>query len=63
MLGFMNALLERIGATRKPFEEDLYVRTRGALARALGEGALEAALADGAGLRPVDAVGLGQVTA
>ncbi len=58
MLGFTTALLDRIGATMKPFEQDLYGRTRKTLHTALGNDALERALADGARLQLSEAVAL-----
>lgn len=59
MLGFTTALLDRIGATMKPFEERLFERTRGRLRETLGDAEFEDALAAGARLRRADAVRLG----
>ena len=59
MLGYTTALLDRIGATMKPFEERLFERTRSRLREALGDAELEAALAAGARLHRADAVRLG----
>ena len=52
MLGFTDALLTRIGATMKPFEENLHLRTRELLRAALGDEAFESALSEGARLQP-----------
>ena len=51
MLGFTDALLTRIGATMKPFEENLHLRTRETLRSALGDEAFESALSEGARLQ------------
>jgi hypothetical protein len=58
MLGFAIALLDRIGATMKPFEQNLYERTRDALHTALGATRLESTLAEGARLRLPSAIKL-----
>jgi predicted ATPase/DNA-binding SARP family transcriptional activator len=58
MLGFTSTLLNRIGATMKPFEQRLYTRTHQTLRAALGEHAFESALRDGARLQLSDAVEL-----
>jgi hypothetical protein len=58
MLGFTLALLERIGATMKPFEQSLYERTRAALEAALGDAAFNAAFSDGERLQLGDAISL-----
>jgi predicted ATPase/DNA-binding SARP family transcriptional activator len=63
MLGAMESLLERIGAARKPYEEDLYLRTRATLQRALGDAPLARALDAGARLRLADVVRLSRETA
>jgi predicted ATPase/DNA-binding SARP family transcriptional activator len=52
MLGFTEALLSRIGATMKPFEENLHLRTREVLRAALGDAAFESALSEGAQIQP-----------
>jgi hypothetical protein len=58
MLGFTLALLERIGATMKPFEQSLYERTRDALESALGGTGFDAALGEGERLQISDIVAL-----
>ena len=52
MLGFTEALLTRIGATMKPFEESLHLRTRELLRAALGDAAFESALSEGVQIQP-----------
>ncbi|HEX6763081.1 MAG TPA: BTAD domain-containing putative transcriptional regulator [Gaiellaceae bacterium] len=59
MLGFTTALLERLGATTKTFEQRLFEQTRDRLRDALGAAELEVALAAGARLPRADAFGLG----
>ena len=59
MLGFTTAVLDRIGATMKPFEERLFERTRARLRETLGDTELEDALAAGTRLHRADAVRLG----
>ena len=54
-LGFAIALLERIGATMKPFESGLCEDTRQALGAALGANEVDSLLIDGARLE-LDAV-------
>jgi hypothetical protein len=56
MLGFTLALLKRIGATMKPFEQSLYERTREALDSALGGAQFDAAFSEGERLQLSDAV-------
>ena len=58
MLGFTTALLGRIGATMKPFEQNLYTRTHQTLHSALGDHAFEDALDDGARLQLADIIEL-----
>ncbi len=50
-LGFATALLERIGATMKPFESSLHEHTRLALGAALGATEADSVLLDGSRLR------------
>ena len=59
LLGYTTALLDRIGATMKPFEARLFERTCGRLREALGDAELEDALAAGTRLHRADAVRLG----
>jgi len=59
MVGFAEALLERIGATTKPFEGDLLARTRARLADAMEPAALAEALREGSRLPTASAVRLG----
>jgi predicted ATPase/DNA-binding SARP family transcriptional activator len=58
MLGSTDNLLAQIGAARKPFEEDLYLRTRVKLLATLGDEPFALALAEGERLRLADAVRL-----
>jgi predicted ATPase len=59
MVGFAEALLERIGATTKPFEGGLLARTRARLADAMEPAALAEALREGSRLPTASAVRLG----
>jgi tetratricopeptide (TPR) repeat protein len=55
LLGFASMLLDRIGATMKPFEQRLFDRTEERLLARLGEAPLGDAQAEGRGL-PIDGV-------
>jgi hypothetical protein len=59
MVGFAEALLERIGATAKPFERRLLARTRARLEEAMEPTALAEALREGSRLPTASAVRLG----
>ena len=59
MVGFAEGLLERIGATTKPFERGLLARTRARLQEAMEPAALAEALWEGSHLPTASAVQLG----
>ncbi len=63
LLGFASMLLERIGATMKPFEQRLFDRTRDRLLETLGAARLEKARGEGAQLRSDEVVALARTLA